>query len=613
MIDRSAELRRRLSAGEPIVPLAGGAADSADNAETLTIQAEWIQALVAQPQRQVSVPIVLEGVIIRGALDLKYATFPFDFSITASSFDSDVDLSFANFQKVASLEGSRFEKRLAINAAHVAGELNIQRASVAGDFEAQQLAVSNSLLASGATFHVASCEYISVDGNAEFGTANGDPATFLGPASFLGSHIGGQAIFSSAQFHGPAHFDLCQFDGGAFFDIDSDDPPVSMPAHFRSEAEFVGASVKMQLKADRAWFEGPADFDGLSVSGDAHFEGARFGSDDPVSPPVQARFPGIQVTGQLIFEDASLEADFLLHQSTISAEALFARARFARKTRFDGTHFLGPVFFRDRDGSGPANFVGEASFAGVTADHDVHFEGCVFVDNLILRDASFNVVYFRGAASNKIPPNQPPQFAPGKNVDLRGFSYTRIYVAPRELLPRIEPFDKQPYLLLAKTFKTMGKDKYADEVYIEQRKRSMLYNFSRPGLRLKAIREWLYYVSCGFGTKPLRLFVASIVLMLAFAFVFSEPGAVSPKQKETAARTLTWMEGLGVSFNSFLPISVPVGDAWQPTENPCFGLLGQPFTFSFLATILKILGWLFVPLGTAALTGLIGGGDNSSN
>ena len=64
----------------------------------------------------------------------------------------------------------------------------------------------------------------------------------------------------------------------------------------------------MQLKFTGAQFERSVDFDGLTVTGDAHFEGTRF--EAPANAPaLQIGFPGIHVTGQNIFQEAALDGE----------------------------------------------------------------------------------------------------------------------------------------------------------------------------------------------------------------------------------------------------------------------------------------------------------------
>jgi hypothetical protein len=84
---------------------------------------------------------------------------------------------------------------------------------------------------------------------------------------------------------------------------------------FKDAASFIGGSIK--LKFIGAQFERTVDFDGLTVTGDDHFEGTRFEA-AANAPALQLGFPGIQVTGQTIFQEAALdgEVNFISRSST---------------------------------------------------------------------------------------------------------------------------------------------------------------------------------------------------------------------------------------------------------------------------------------------------------
>lgn len=585
-----AELEQRVWTGTAVVlpPIQDG--ESPLVTAQRTIPGSWIMDLVAEPSREIRKPIVLSNVIIHGPLDLKYAAFLNKCTITNCVFDSDLDLSFAVFNKMACFEGTRFKGTVTLNGAEVKTDLELNNAIFEKDLKGQQLSVKSRLSADGASFQMVTLDNLNAAGVASFCTSDGKPARFENAASFVGAHFQGQAVFSGAQFTRQVTFDLAQIDGGAFFNVDTgeNDKPIGDPVLFKEAVSFIGASVKMQLNMVGARFRKEVDFDGLSVTGDAHFENTQFGPPQqaPQPPePVEIGFPGISVTGQAVFEEADFNGNVVFHQSAFQAEALFGGAQFRHQVKFDGSHFSGPVFFIHRSWEIPAQFLGRVSFLGAVADHDV---------------------YFREKVTGPIPAGERRQFAENHPVDLRGFTYARIYIAWQE--PWLEPFDMQPYQQMERVFQTTGKDKDADGVYLAQRWRSFRHNRQRPGLWLKALSDMLYWALFNFGVKPLRLFVITAVLLIGFAWIFSQPGAVKPdKDSATPKRTapLTFTEGLAFSFNNFSPIGVPIGSGWVPTDRPASTIAGLPVTFAFLATILRLTGWLFVPIGAAVFSGLV--------
>jgi hypothetical protein len=56
-----------------------------------------------------------------------------------------------------------------------------------------------------------------------------------------------------------------------------------------------------------------------------------------------------------------------------------------------------------------------------------------------------------------------------------------------------------------------------------------------------------------------------------------------------------------VSVHQFLPVDIPSGTDWKPTGKRVMYVI----PVHLFASILKIAGWIFVPLGVAAVTGLL--------
>ena len=100
---------------------------------------------------------------------------------------------------------------------------------------------------------------------------------------------------------------------------------------------------------------------------------------------------------------------------------------------------------------------------------------------------------------------------------------------------------------------------------------------------------------------------------------FSVPGTVAAREPRTGlARPepvrLSSFEAFGVSLHQFLPVDVPLGSPWIPSDRhvditvPLIARkLPAPFDVpSFFATFfLRLAGWILMPLGVAALTGLL--------
>ena len=60
-----------------------------------------------------------------------------------------------------------------------------------------------------------------------------------------------------------------------------------------------------------------------------------------------------------------------------------------------------------------------------------------------------------------------------------------------------------------------------------------------------------------------------------------------------------------MSVTYFLPVDVPVGACWEPTRDPAVHIGGTQISFLLWATLLRLAGWIVIPLGVAALGGML--------
>jgi hypothetical protein len=194
----------------------------------------------------------------------------------------------------------------------------------------------------------------------------------------------------------------------------------------------------------------------------------------------------------------------------------------------------------------------------------------------------------------------------------------------RPFSSRIE-FDLQPYNQLEGVFRTMGKDREADRIYLQRCRveRDEKWKRGRHVKRMGWVASALYGLFANYGVRPIRLAVISSVLVLVGAFVFWQPGAVKPAKDDsaktavslgarpTSAQTeqtrgtqivpLSFAEAAAVSVHQFLPVDIPLGAEWKPESTVVL-----PFMRSdAYASILKIFGWILVPVGIAAITGVL--------
>ena len=469
-----------------------------------------------------------------------------------------------------------------------------------------------------------------IDGSAFF-----ENSVFKGEARFVGAQIGSQANFTGARFNSkdkPAKFDSAKIDGVAFF----------QNSVFEGEARFVGAQIGSEANFTGARFNSkdkPAIFDSAKIDGDAFFQNSIFKG--------AANFDGAEIKGAAFFENAqSLEGSKLSFEAAkfqggvffqgatfqdvvdfrtaeFRVGASFRRVAFANKADFGASQFIGLAQFSASKGlpaspnqpSSPPEardtVFNEVSFEHARFEHDARFDDVVFQGETSFRETSFMAVYFspKGLAQGK------KQFQ--GSVDLRGCVYEHVEVDRKSLLEHLAPYDRQPYTQLEKVFRVIGQDRKADEVYLERRRveHQHLSVIREP---LRWFGDLLYGWIANYGVRPYRLIAMSIVLLFLGMVFFSLPEAVSARDGSvpTELGVLTVLppwDAFGVSLHQFLPVEVPIGSQWVPSAESVEVQIGfsawalrfkmPPTTYATF--FLRLAGWILVPLGIAAVTGLL--------
>jgi hypothetical protein len=671
----------------------------------------------------VSVAVRISHAIIGGSLDLRYATFEAELSVTDSTFTDEADLSFATFKRSATFEGSEFQHAGNFRAVHAEGDFEIMRASFADGASFQDLHVDEVLDGRGATFGRVDFERIEVAKGALFRRDDGgNRTTFGGEAIFRGARITSGADFDGAEFKGVANFDALQVDGIAFFRTDAKgqrvqfgDEAIFRGAHTTSNAEFTGAEFKGRASFDRlqvdgsaffrsedqgqrvqfgdeaifsgahicgqvsflgAEFKGRASFDSLQVDGpalfrsddqgqrvqfgsEAIFRGAHFGDNaefDGAEFRDRAMFDNLQVDGSTFFrpDGSDNRVTFLgpagFSTAIFGAESQFTNADFKATVGFDNAHFKGAARFKSAEfavGSkstfigarfergayfNSAQFLGETDFTAAVADRDAQFTGAQISGRASFREARFQAVFFGEPSQTQTPRRLPwrpkkkdaellePAFFGGL-VDLRGFTYDRIYVLLRDLFPKLTPFDRQPYSQLEGALRKVGDDRRAHLVYLERRRVERKHKF-RPHTIHLWLLDWLYKLGANYGVRPYQLVTYALACILFGAALFCQPGALEAKKESSAeapakidpAGVGLW-KGLGVSVHYFLPMDTPVGADLVPTAarvpiRVSIGNWGHSYQAwpspSWYATIfLRVTGSILMGIGLAATTGLL--------
>jgi hypothetical protein len=267
-------------------------------------------------------------------------------------------------------------------------------------------------------------------------------------------------------------------------------------------------------------------------------------------------------------------------------------------------------------------------FDHVVFDSYAQFEDTIFTGPASFRETTFRVVDFsqdgmirERASSHPIGKGPESEQFQG-TVDFRGCSYQRMQVHWRSLFHfgdgtlRLLPYDRQPYTQLEETFRRIGKEDEANAVYLDRRDTERKLKWCRHQFLAWAI-DRTYGVVANYGVEPWLLVVVTVLILLFGACVFSRTGALSLKHKDESdvqgtMGKVTWCQAAFVALRYFVPVDILMGSEWTPVDRPIRITNISSKLDSFLAirparcaAILRVLGWILVPLAIAWMSGLL--------
>lgn len=558
--------------------------------------------------------------------------------LSRTHFFEEADFSVCRIGAGAAFLGVEFSKLATFERLSVGGHLlfktlksdaaTLAATSFGGEARFLGARVSNNAEFDGAVFKGdANFDRFEVERNAYFRPAfQGEEVfrytEFLGRADFIGAHIQGDAEFTGAWFWKKARLESIHVEGNAFFDDYyaplRPRPQRVLPVVFMEDVSLVSAHFERRAKFGGAVFHGGAGFGSVEFEGAALFEGAWFCD--------RADFTGSRFSQYADFRGSTFEdcADFKSAQ--VNGAAFFERAAFLGPTSFLAADFKSLDFkLREPPEGGPL-FGGSLDLSGFTYE-------------LININEALLVGIFRSMREYN-----RQAFTQLEKV-LRSIGQDDW--ADTTYLHRREREHRERANRLAGDFRDIAPRGW------------------RGPHDDNAIRRWLRGVGGMFfdtlqhavgnyGIRPFtRLLAISLTVLAVGTLMFWQEGAVVPKEAgagtsyvlrvgdgdeleavpadEKAAHVLKleadgarvfvpaekaaepvqlkFTQAVGVSFNQFIPIiSIPSGGKWKPSEKLItlpFGNKFYYFSYAFYATIHGLLGAVLVPLGVAALTGIL--------
>lgn len=430
---------------------------------------------------------------------------------------------------------------------------------------------------------------------------------FTARVNLVNTNLDGDLSFDGSEFEGSADFEDMQVSGDAFF----------REVTFKAAVRFLGANVGKNFEAtsaqfrdaeavtfftdlrvkDNAYFTGAvfeanASFYGMDVGGNLEVDDAQFRDKERA-----VGFEGARVNGYALFREVVFEGPTSFLNMTVAKTFDVEGAHFRSKehsVRFDGMKIEGNAFFRN------TTFDGPAAFLGTNISGSLEAKGAKF--NAARESASFedlkaDTILFTGASFAG-----QPYFS--------GMSYRRIDAGSWDKLLDLITQSVYGADVYAGLEAMAYRDGYPDrgkQIYIAQRRRERSEHLSG----VSWVGNFLLDVLVGYGRRPWLAFVYGAVIVAFGCFVFRRRGMVLKKpelQKEEQQTERTTEQApeekplkytpFWYSLDLFLPfVDLQVDSLWVPDQRRRFAR-----HYMYVHTI---LGWVMIPVGLAALTGII--------
>jgi hypothetical protein len=409
---------------------------------------------------------------------------------------------------------------------------------------------------------------------------------------------------------------------------------------FHGEVDFSFCRFKHGLNLSWSEFRRAVSFQGMEVTGPFRCMGSHFYGVDKKSKTDYVDMSNLQVTGMLRLEGSRFEEGMSLFLARVSGVVNCDRARFDKWSRIVQANIGGALNIRDAhfdrgfslygskiDGSLASSNVtminglecdnvrvgGDVSFEDAhftySEDEDYYkgntFRSTVIGGNLDLNNAHFmedcklDFTGLKIGRSFDITNIHWPTSS--HSISIRGMSYRDVVptkLASFQALLEKSEFDPDAYNSVERFLRGYGHTDDANEIGMAQARRQREENMSF----FPRVGSLFLYILVGNGYAPGRSLLWALAIILVGAFVFRKNHMVYVREKPTdgGKRTETIIPyfSLLYSFDLFVPaVSLGVANYWEP-EPQRTGL----FYWMYAQ---KILGWILVPIGVLAFSGII--------
>jgi hypothetical protein len=531
------------------------------------------------------------GILISGAVILGDVIVP-----AGAQIHREVELTDCYFEDLFQMPRAHLAASLVLNDSTFARGLDLQNTTIAGILEADSVSFPSQ--------------------NAE--------------ANFSGINVGQSLLLNEAHFGGPVHFDHAII--GSALGLER----ATFTGNARNaEADLGYVRVGGSLLLSEAEFQVPANLQHATIGSNLELNRAKFENRTDVN-----RFNDMRVTDSIVFDDSTFEAGATFENSYTGTNFYADGTAFnhsSHEVTFNSLRVTHSAYFNYAAFEGRADFTGlatgsnlEASsakfenpdstalFKSMTIGNHAFFDDAVFkagVDfshSTVARSASFSGAKFANQRSAVILDNMrvdtlnlggnygdPPTTFAG-TLSLDALSYQHFYARSwSDVLDQANRFGYHPdtYASMESLHRREGNTDEGNRAYILGRQRERRGRFRESPLWY----SWNLVEDkvAGYGRDLKRaLYLSALFIIFGAAVFWRESGMDIQKDFEDRLCRRRKYHAIWYSLALFLPIiSLEDAKIWTPKVHRRFARIYMRLHI--------ILGYLLIPIGLAAWTGII--------
>ena len=395
---------------------------------------------------------------------------------------------------------------------------------------------------------------------------------------------------------------------------------------FESDVTFRNAHIKGDINADNSRFKRVADFEDIQSEGDAFFRNVDFEG--------AVTFFGAQVSRHFDLDDSDFTARSTIAEFEnvhVGMNAFFRKVVFAGPVDFQSMYVEKNALFNEVIFDSDVNFfIAEIKkdFVAVGAQfkstiHDANFFGLKVGGNAIFNNAIFagGFTLVKADVGGNLEFENAKALNPERTKSLSGLKADNILFDGAQFAPpywlnsmsyRLISYNMQDDALLS----FVGNSGYKSDVYStlesHYQKTGDIYaardvhvawkNQERNGTFTKAplryVWMWVQYITTGYGRYLVRALLWALLFIIIGCIVFWREDGMETQNVNDAQKYEGRYHPIWYSLATFLPIvKLPDASIWTPKP--------QRKGARLYLRLHIILGYLLIPIGLAAWTGII--------